>query len=72
MIETYIVAEPLAVHKKKGPVKKFDSFETLENDQLEYFVSLAPEELLKNLKSFQWAAFGIKEESILNKPNRKI
>ncbi|MBX3240827.1 MAG: hypothetical protein KIT80_22950 [Chitinophagaceae bacterium] len=68
-----IVSEPGIVYEtKKWTVKKFESFDAMENDQLEYFASLTPEELLKNLKKLCMAAFGIKEEGALNKPDRKI
>lgn len=68
-----IVSEPEIAYKtKKWTVKKFDSFDAMENDQLEYFASLTPEELLKNLKKLSMSAFGFKEEGALNKPDREI
>ncbi|MBS1622211.1 MAG: type II CRISPR RNA-guided endonuclease Cas9 [Bacteroidetes bacterium] len=68
-----ILSEPEAEYEtKKWTLKKFDSFEEMENDQLAYYASLTHEELLKNHKQLSMAAFGIKDESILNNQERKI
>lgn len=66
-----LASEP-EVPYKKWTLKKFDTFEEMENNQLSYFASLTPEELLKNHKHLSMAAFGIKNEQNLNKPDRKI
>jgi len=67
------VSEPNSVYeKKKWTLKIFNSFEEVENDQLTYFASLTPEELLNNLKKLTKSAFGISDEQSLNNPDRKI
>jgi CRISPR-associated endonuclease Csn1 len=60
-----ILSEPEAPYKSKS-LSSFTSFEDMENDQLNYFASLQPEQLLQNLKQMVLAAFGFKEEPSLN------
>lgn len=65
--------EPNATYEKKQwTLKKFQSFDEMENDQLQHFASLTPEELLRNHKSLSMAVFGINHETDLNNPDRKI
>jgi hypothetical protein len=59
-------------NSNKKIVKKFDSFEEMENDQLAYFASLSPQDLLKNHKQLSMAAFGIKNENKLSAYDKKI
>jgi CRISPR subtype II RNA-guided endonuclease Cas9/Csn1 len=66
-----IISEPEVAYQKRT-LKKFDSFEDMENDQLEYFASLTPQELLKNHKQLSMAAFGFKDDPETKKPDRKI
>jgi len=56
----------------KRTIKKFDSFEAMEDEQLAYYASLSPEELLRNHKLLSMAAFGIKDEKSIDQPDRKI
>lgn len=58
-------------HKTKS-ITFFNSFEEMENDQLKYFASLSPEESLRNNKKMSMAAFGLKQNAGLEKPDRKI
>lgn len=67
----HIVSEPAAIYKNMT-LKKFESFEEMELDQLKHFATLSPEELLKNHKLLSMAAFGIKDEASLKSNNRKI
>lgn len=64
------VNEPEAAYKKT--ITFFNSFDEMENDQLKYFASLSPEELLQNHKKMSLASFGLKEETFSNKSERKI
>lgn len=66
-----IVEEPLLSYKTMK-LKRFENFEVMEQNRLVYFASLAPEELLRNLKKLSMAAFGIKDETELKKPDRLI
>lgn len=50
------------LHAKPKSVTKFNSFEDMENDQLNYFASLEAEELLQNLKQMVLTTFGFREE----------
>lgn len=50
----------------------FTSFDEMENDQLKYFASLQPEELLKNHKELSLAAFGLKKDPGAKALVRKI
>ncbi len=50
----------------------FTSFDEMENDQLKYFASLSPEELLQNHKALSLAAFGLKKDPGAEKLIRKI
>jgi hypothetical protein len=50
----------------------FTSFDEMETDQLKYFASLQPEELLKNHKALSLAAFGLKKDPGADKLNRVI
>ncbi len=53
--------EPCASYAKKR-ITFFSSFEEMENDQLQYYASLSPEELLKNHKTLSMAAFGLRQD----------
>jgi CRISPR-associated endonuclease Csn1 len=66
-----ILSEPEAPYKSKS-LSSFTSFEDMENDQLNYFASLQPEQLLQNLRQMVLAAFGFKEEPSLNSLPRTI
>ena len=57
---------------QNNQVKFFSSFEEMENDQLKYFASLQPEELLKDHKALSLAAFGLKEDPGVDKLDRII
>jgi len=57
---------------RKWGLKKFDSFDDMENEQLRYFASLSPTELFRNLKKLTLAAFGIADESKLKHPKRIV
>lgn len=59
------LSEPEDLYKSKS-LSSFSSFEDMENDQLSYFASLQPQQLLQNLKQMVLAAFGFKEEPSLN------
>jgi len=59
-------------NQTKKTITFFTSFEEMENDQLKYFASLSPEELLRNNKKISMGAFGIKEDKDTNKIDRKI
>ncbi len=65
------ISEPESLYNKMS-LKLFDSFEEMEDDQLKQFASLTPEELLRNHKALSMAAYGIKDEALLNKTDRKI
>lgn len=68
-----IMSEPETSYKReKWTLKSFDSFEEMENNQLAYYASLNQEELLLNLRQLSLAAFGFKNEGLLQKPDRKI
>lgn len=56
------ILSKLELHAKPKSVTKFDSFEEMENDQLSYFASLQPAELLQNLRQMLLATFGFREE----------
>jgi hypothetical protein len=60
------------IMRQNKKVKFFSSFEEMENDQLEYFASLQPEELLKDHKALSLAAFGLKEDPGPDKLDRII
>ncbi|HWC53265.1 MAG TPA: HNH endonuclease domain-containing protein, partial [Chitinophagaceae bacterium] len=66
-----MLSEPDSVYGKRA-LKKFESFEDMENDQLAFFATLTPEELLRNHKRLSLAAFGFKNEGLLQKPDRTI
>ncbi len=46
----------------KPKIQFFKSFDEMENQQIEHFASLSPEESLRNLKKLMLATYGIKEE----------
>jgi CRISPR-associated endonuclease Csn1 len=64
------IAEPQTLYQPT--LKKFNSFDEMEQDQLTYYASLTPEELLRSLKRLSMAAYGIKNEEDLPIPDRKI
>lgn len=66
-----IVKEPDTVYETAG-LKKFFSFDEMENDQLKYFASLEPIALLQNLKQMVLAVFGYKTEPSINTMPRII
>ncbi|MBS1629152.1 MAG: type II CRISPR RNA-guided endonuclease Cas9 [Bacteroidetes bacterium] len=70
-VAQHIVSEPAAIYKIMT-LKKFESFEEMELEQLKQFAALSPEELLRNHKLLSMAAFGIKDEASLKSINRKI
>ncbi len=56
-----VISEPDAFYGKKQ-IKFFNSFDEMESNQLEFFASQTPEQLLQNHKSLSMAAFGLKQE----------
>jgi len=66
-----ILSEPEVAYGSRT-INTQTSFEEMENDQLKYFASLPPEELLKNHKQMSLAAFGLKGDSNTINPDRKI
>lgn len=66
-----ILSEPETIYGKRG-VNPNTSFEDMENDQLKYFASLTPEELLLQHKKLSMAAFGIKKDGEHDHPGRTI
>ncbi len=71
--DTNIVSEPEVNYLKKNwTLKSFNSFESMEQDQLEYYASLSPIERLRALKELALNAFGFSLESDLNASERKI
>lgn len=67
--EENIFNEPETLYEKTG-LRKFDSFDEMENDQLKYFASLSPEQLLQNHRKMQITVFGNNENS--GTPDRTI
>ncbi|HQE11793.1 MAG TPA: HNH endonuclease domain-containing protein [Flavipsychrobacter sp.] len=67
-----IISEPRAVYQKKWSLKSFNSFDTMEQDQLSYYASLSPIERLQVLKELTLKAFGFRQESDMNVIERKI
>ncbi len=67
--EKNILNEAEAVYEKTG-LRKFSSFDEMENDQLKYFASLSPEELLRQHRKMQLAVFGNNQNS--EAPDRTI
>ncbi len=65
------VNEPEATYNPKS-VSGFRSFDEMEDDQLTYFASLSPEELLRNHKKMSSAAYGLKDDPNANPPERII
>lgn len=53
-------------------ITALDSFESMETDQLRYFSSLSPEELLQNHKRLSLAAYGLNKDPGSDKLDRKI
>jgi len=66
-----IISEPEDSFQK-STIRSFSSFEDMENDQLSYFASLSPVQLLQNLKQLVLRSFGIKDEAVLNNMPRII
>lgn len=69
--KTNQLKEPEALNKLKfisGP----SSLEEMETEQLIYFASLTPEELLINHKELSLKAFGLKVDTNINKTDRSI
>lgn len=67
------ISEPeVAYQKKNWTLKSFDSFESMEQDQLAHYASLSPIERLRALKELALNAFGFKQESDMNVTERKI
>ncbi|MCZ2130130.1 MAG: hypothetical protein LC109_07655 [Bacteroidia bacterium] len=71
--DTNTVSEPAVNYeKKKWTLKSFNSFESMEQDQLAYYASLPPIERLRALKELALNAFGFSQESDMNVSERKI
>lgn len=66
-----ILNEPKTMYEARS-VSGSASFDDMEQDQLKYFASLSPEELLRNHKQLSLAAFGLKGDAGVNKPDRTI
>ena len=62
----------MSISVKKTKITVFNSFESMETDQLAYFASLQPEELLQNHKTLSLAAFGLEKDPGSDKLDRKI
>ena len=56
----------------KKKIRFSNTFAEMEDDQLKYYASLTPEELLRNHKILSLAAFGLKKERGFNKLERII
>ncbi len=63
--------EPETIYTSKF-VSGSASFDDMEQEQLKYFASLTPDELLQNHKKQSLAAFGLKDEIDKQKPDRTI
>jgi hypothetical protein len=63
LLNTQKVEEP-SLNYIKNDIQSFNSFEDMENEQLKYFASLTPTQLLINLKQLVIRSFGIKDESV--------
>lgn len=71
--DTNVVSEPAVNYEKKNwTLKSFNSFESMEQDQLSYYASLSPIERLRALKNLALKAFGFSQESDMNVSERKI
>ncbi len=64
--------ESVKTPKKKWTLKKFDTFEEMEMDQLKQAISLSPIEGLLKLKKLTLAAFGFSDEAQIKKKERII
>ncbi len=64
------ISKPDTEHKPS--IRSFTSFDDMENELLEYFASLTPQQLLQNLKQLVLHSFGIKDESELKNMPRII
>ncbi|MDZ4792978.1 MAG: hypothetical protein SGI83_01745, partial [Bacteroidota bacterium] len=69
--EKNTVAEPAAIYGK-NKIKFFNSFDEMENDQLNYFASLGPAQLLLNLKQLVLTSFGYQADIPVSKLPRII
>ena len=58
--------------KKINKIRSFETIEDMENDQLSYFASLNPIQLLMNLKQLNDKAFGFNEKMQDKKAAKKI
>ena len=68
-----ILNEPSETYQTTNPkIQSFKSFDDMENQQIEHFASLSPEESLKNLKKLMLASYGIKKEPKYEKVKGKI
>jgi CRISPR-associated endonuclease Csn1 len=66
-----VLSEPEAPYQT-GSLKFFSGFDEMENDQLKYFASLQPKDLLQNLKQMVLAAFGFRAETPVSSLPRTI
>lgn len=66
------IVEEAGTIYQSSTLKKFDSFEEMENDKLSTFATLSSEELFIKLKKLSMAAYGFKSESDFQKPDRLI
>lgn len=57
---------------KINKIRSFETFEDMENDQLSYFASLNPIQLLMNLKQLNDKAFGFNEKMQDKKAAKQI
>lgn len=58
--------------KKINKIRSFETIEDMENDQLSYFASLNPIQLLMNLKQLNDKAFGFNEKMQDKKAAKQI
>ena len=71
-VDKDIVNEPAIVYGKRS-INTSTSFDEMENDQLRYFASLTPEQLLMEHKKLSIVAYGIKNNhNKSSKPDRII
>jgi hypothetical protein len=66
-----VLSEPEAPYQT-GSLKFFSGFDEMENDQLKYFASLQPKDLLQNLKQMVLAAFGFRADPPVSSLPRTI
>lgn len=59
---------PIKINK----IRSFETFEDMENDQLSYFASLNPVQLLMNLRQLNDKAFGFNEKMQDKKAAKQI